>query len=275
VTSTDEHGSIVIVTNGNFFARLILGPLIRERHSQIAGIVIITGVRAGRSRRESIAEIRKRGGWRHFGYKVATYVVFSAAGILRPRRRYFVHEIAREHGIPLKFASQVNSPAITEQIRAWQPELLVSVSCPQRIGLETLSIPTSYAVNIHSSLLPAYAGISPYFWVLVRGEERTGTTVHVMREKFDSGAILVQKSLDIRPRESVFSLFYRLSLLGGEALSESASLVLEGKARPLEQDASRRSYYSSPTAIAVTALRRRGHRFARCGEILRALRETR
>ena len=48
---------IAVVTNGNFFSRVILDPVLRESGYEIAGVVVVTGVAAGKSRRESLLRI--------------------------------------------------------------------------------------------------------------------------------------------------------------------------------------------------------------------------
>ena len=136
------------------------------------------------------------------------------------------------------------------------------MSCPQRISETLLSLAKRGGINIHSSLLPAYAGLAPYLWVLANGERVTGTTVHWMTHKWDQGNILVQKECPIEPGVSVFHLFEALARLGGEALVEAVELALAG-AKGSQQDLSQRSYYSHPTAAACRDLKRRGYCFMR------------
>jgi methionyl-tRNA formyltransferase len=237
--------------------------------------VIVTGVAAGKTRRQSLLAILKSGGFRHFAYKGSTYGVFALSSLVLRRKSFFVHELARRHGIDLCFTTYVNEPRVYERVAAWRPDILVSVSCPQRIGARLLSSAAGVAINVHSSLLPRYAGIEPYLWVLAHGEEHTGTTVHVMREEFDTGDILVQKKLPILPGESVMSLFYRLSVLGGEALTEAIESVLAETTTPIPQDHADRTYYSWPTRDTIKAVYRHGHRLARLSDFRTALAQTR
>jgi len=92
------------------------------------------------------------------------------------------------------------------------------VSCPQRIKKDLLNLAQKAAINIHSSILPRYAGLAPYYWVLVNGEPETGVSVHYMTENFDEGNIIVQKKSVVRPGISAFNLFLKLANIGGEAL---------------------------------------------------------
>ena len=260
---------IVIVTNGNFFARLILARLFRERAKDIAGIVVITGIKAGKSRFKSLLEITRRAGLRHLAYKASTYIVFAIANLLYPRRAFFVPNLAKNFSRPVIYASQVNDRDVVDQVKEWKPDLLVSVSCPQLIQAELLDVPRICPINIHSSLLPSYSGLSPYFWVLANGEKSTGTTVHIMGKGFDSGKILIQQEADISRNETVFSLFMKLSNLGSDALAESVSGI--ANCEPKEQDLSEISYFSWPTLSAVKSLYRNGHRFVKFHDYVQAI----
>jgi folate-dependent phosphoribosylglycinamide formyltransferase PurN len=266
---------IVVLTNGNFFARVILDSLLRDRADDVAGIVVVTGIAAGRSRRQSLRKILESGGVRHFVFKASTYMIFAVSSLVLRKKSFFVHQLAKRFGIPVCFTQYVNEPRVFEQVTAWHPDILVSVSCPQRVDRSLLGVPTTVAVNVHSSLLPRYAGIEPYLWVLANGEATTGTTVHVMREDFDTGDIIVQKELEIRPRESAMSLFYRLSLLGREALTEAVDAIVADSATLARQDESRRTYFSWPTAETVAAVYRNGHRLVRISDYRAPLVDTR
>ena len=266
---------IVVITNGNFFSRVILDPLLRGPQYDVAGVVVVTGIAAGQTRWRSLLKIFTTGGVRHFAYKASTYIVFALSSQILRRRSFFVHQLAKRLSIDTCFTQYVNEPSVYERIVSWQPEILVSVSCPQRIGARLLSCPTKVAINVHSSLLPRYAGIEPYLWVLAKGETTTGTTVHIMREEFDTGDILVQRELAIDPGESVFSLFYRLSILGGEAVTQAIDAIITDLAAPVQQDGSERTYFSWPNSDAVRAIYDNGHRFARVSDFRRALSETR
>jgi folate-dependent phosphoribosylglycinamide formyltransferase PurN len=268
-------GRIVVITNGNFFSRLILDPLFRMPQYDVAGVVIVTGIAAGKTRWQSLSKILKTGGLRHFAYKASTYVVFALSSQVLRRRSFFAHQLAKRLSIDTCFTPYVNEPWISDRIASWRPDILVSVSCPQRIDARVLSLADKFAINVHSSLLPRYAGIEPYLWVLSRGETRTGTTVHIMREELDTGDILVQKELAIRPGESVFSLFYRLAILGGEAVTEAIDAVMTDTTQPVQQDESNRTYFSWPDIAAVQAMYDNGHRFARLSDFRRVLVETR
>lgn len=261
-----------MVTNGNYFARLILEPLLTRMRTDVVGILLVSGDYAGRTGLHALWHVGRRTDPHYTAYKVIQYGVFRAARLIWRRAWFEVQDMARALRIPCTSVARVNSDAGLAFCEAAQPDLLVSVSCPQRIRRRLLEVPRVASLNVHSSLLPRYAGLAPYYWVLSRGERQTGVSVHYMTEQFDEGNVLVQKVVPITPGTSAFNLFTQLARAGGEALVEAVPLALSGEAGE-PQDLTQRSYFSHPTPDSYRELKRRGFAIARWSEILQALRE--
>ena len=58
-------------------------------------------------------------------------------------------------------------------------------------------------VNVHPSLLPAFAGPHAIDDALAAGVETTGVTVHYVDEGLDTGTVIRQKEVPVEPRESL------------------------------------------------------------------------
>lgn len=263
---------LVVITNGNYFARLILDGILNRYTTQIAGVLVITGDYKGRTGWRALWELSRVTAWPYIAYKLFTYVAFGLAQRLYPRKAFSVAQSAKAKSIPVFEAASVKSPEALNWVESHKPDLLVSVSCPQMIGRKLLATARLGGINIHSSLLPKYAGLAPYYWVLSMGERETGTSVHYMTLKFDEGNILAQKPIQIEPGESAFHLFKRLAIVGNEAIQEALLLALEGKSG-VRQDLTGYTYFSNPTFESYKALRRNHHALVRLGEVLTAIRK--
>jgi len=100
----------------------------------------------------------------------------------------------REHG-DYKLIDNINSKRARVFLESLQPDVLISIACPQILRKKVLSIPRLGAWNVHSALLPRNRGMLPTFWSLYHGD-RPGVTLHRMVPELDAGEILLQRELD-------------------------------------------------------------------------------
>ena len=61
-------------------------------------------------------------------------------------------------------------------------------------------------INIHPSLLPKYKGLNTFERVIQNKEKFTGSTVHYVNKKLDSGKIIYQKKIKILQKDNIKSL---------------------------------------------------------------------
>ncbi len=87
-------------------------------------------------------------------------------------------------------------------------------------------------MNIHPSLLPAFAGgmdKNVHEEVLKAGVEVTGCTLHFVDETVDGGPIIMQKEVEVEFGETVDSLKEKVQKAEGEVFVEALNLYSEGK----------------------------------------------
>lgn len=264
--------SIIIITNGNYFSKLILEELFKKCNKSISGVLIITGDYRAKTGIKSLIWLFKKMAFPFFLYKAYINFVFIAIKKIFKNTLIDVERLAKYYNIPIKKEKYVNSMESIKWVKQFEPDLIISVSCPQRIKTTMLSIPTDGAINIHSSLLPAYAGLAPYFWVLSKGEKETGITVHYMTIEFDYGNILAQKRINIEKGESSLELFLRLSKIGSDLLLEAIDKIKKGN-KGIEQNKGLYSYYSHPKFMDYIQLRKRGHKLISINKLINIIGE--
>jgi methionyl-tRNA formyltransferase len=147
-----------------------------------------------------------------------------------------VKMIASQKGVPVYQPQNLEDAAFLKKITSLQPDLIVVVAFGRLLTPVLLNIPRIYCLNLHPSLLPEYRGPAPIPWVLIKGETKTGVTVQRMREKIDSGEIILQKTISIEPEDNTGTLTKKLSRLGAETLVEAINLIKKRKAKLKPQE---------------------------------------
>ncbi len=154
-----------------------------------------------------------------------------------------LHDAATEAAIPVIITRDLRKEEPFEQYRALGPELLVFAFVTDIVRKNVLDVPQHGTIQYHPSLLPKNRGISSMAWPLIAGEAKTGVSIFWVDEGIDTGPILIQREVEIRPEDTVGSIYFdRLYPMGVEMLAEAVKLVREGKAPRIDQDHSQASY---------------------------------
>lgn len=154
-----------------------------------------------------------------------------------------VAEWAGKNGIPVFCPETANTPEWIEKIGEMSPDVLFSFYFRRLLKPDILRIPPAGAYNLHGSLLPAYRGRCPVNWVLIRGEKKTGVTLHHMIERADAGDIVGQREVEISPEDTAASLYGKLCAGAGKLLDELLPLIVNGKAPRIPQDPAKATYF--------------------------------
>jgi methionyl-tRNA formyltransferase len=142
---------------------------------------------------------------------------------------------ALQHNIPVLQPENLRDPQFIESLKSYASDLIVVVAF--RILPATIfTMPTLGTFNLHASLLPRYRGAAPINYAIINGDAISGVTTFFLREKVDTGNILVQRSLEIGADETAGELYHRLSLLGAEVVLETVRAIEQGTATPKPQD---------------------------------------
>ena len=133
------------------------------------------------------------------GYHIAAVVTATdkPAGRGKKLTPSAVKEYAQAHDLPLLQPEKLRDEIFLQQLKALEADLFVVVAF-RMLPREVWSLPPLGTFNLHASLLPDYRGAAPINWAVINGETRTGLTTFLLDENIDTGAILLQRSLDPR-----------------------------------------------------------------------------
>jgi methionyl-tRNA formyltransferase len=144
--------------------------------------------------------------------------------------------------IPIYQPEKVKNEDFLKLFGKLDPEMVVLTAFGQILPEEIIEGPKYGCINVHPSLLPKYRGAAPVNWTLIQGEEKTGVTIIQMDKGIDSGDILLQEEIFIKPHESFGELNNRLSIMGAELLLKTISMILSGTVIKIPQDNSVATY---------------------------------
>ncbi len=184
-----------------------------------------------------------------FFRQLIRFVSFKAAGLMKLPTR-FPHSLkqtaSREHAdyITLK---KINTNDTRDLLSSLDPDIFLSLACPQILSKSTLAIPRLGAWNVHSSLLPLNRGMLPTFWSLFRGDQ-PGVTLHRMERKLDAGGILIQRPVDAsRENTSVEQLQVESKRITVDIISEGLSIIQRGDYKLIENSSDKATFNYFPS----------------------------
>ncbi len=166
-------------------------------------------------------------------------VVFVATHRDAPgEARWFpsVAELARVHGIAVLYAEETSAPEMGERLAAAAPELLFSFYYRNLLAPALLALPRLGSFNVHGSLLPKFRGRAPVNWAIIRGEKRTGATLHVMTERADAGPIVDQQAVLIGPDDTALEVQHRVTAAAVTVMARRIEELKSGTAPNAPQD---------------------------------------
>jgi methionyl-tRNA formyltransferase len=167
-----------------------------------------------------------------------------------------VADLCREHGIPFDMPEQVSGVSEgvdhgahwVARLSEIAPDFIFSFYYRNMLPMALLNTAKQGALNMHGSLLPQYRGRVPVNWAIVRGETRTGASLHYMVEKPDAGDIVAQQAVPILPDDTAQEVFNKVCIAAEIALDAVLPRLLEGTAPRLKNDLSQGGYFGGRKA---------------------------
>jgi methionyl-tRNA formyltransferase len=142
---------------------------------------------------------------------------------------------AQEAGIRVLQPDKLRDDFFLGELVSAKPELIIVVAYGRILPKAVLDLPRRGCINVHASLLPKYRGAAPISWSIINGEEKTGVTTMLMDEGLDTGAILLQREIEISREDTAGMLGCKLSDLGASLLIETIREIRDSSVRPVPQ----------------------------------------
>jgi len=150
-------------------------------------------------------------------------------------------QLGSEHGLEALHMSRRThgdaaalDQAMTAAMQAHQVDLVILAGYMKKIGPQLLSAYAHRILNIHPSLLPKHGGRGMYGMhvheaVIAAGETETGVTVHLVNAEYDSGDILVRRTVSVAADDDAESLAARVLEVEHRLYTEVLGKILSGE----------------------------------------------
>ncbi len=123
--------------------------------------------------------------------------------------------------------TRFRDPDSVEMLGNLDLDYIVGVHFPYIVPDEVLEIPRIGVTNLHPSLLPFNRGWHTPSWALLEGTP-AGVTLHFMDSGLDTGDIIAQAELAVRPDDTANTLYARLLDLEVAVFCDSWPLLASG-----------------------------------------------
>jgi methionyl-tRNA formyltransferase len=130
-------------------------------------------------------------------------------------------------------------------LEAVRPDLVVCFGFPWKIPADALAVPRLGWINCHPSLLPKHRGPIPIAWAIRAGDDEFGITFHRMDAEFDTGPILVQRTVPLGEPEPPDSFYPRLGPLYVESLVEALDRLAAGEEGAVQEGGSYETFFTA------------------------------
>jgi phosphoribosylglycinamide formyltransferase 1 len=100
--------------------------------------------------------------------------------------------------------------ALAEATAAYRPDLVVSAGFMKIVGKEFLARFGGRFLNTHPALLPSFPGAHGVRDALAYGVKVTGCTVHFVDDGVDTGPVIAQGVVEVRPDDTEDALHERI-----------------------------------------------------------------
>ena len=125
--------------------------------------------------------------------------------------------------------------ALLETLQSYETQLIVLAGCMVVMPKAVVEAYPNRIINVHPALIPSFCGTGCYGLhvhekALERGVKVTGATVHFVDEGTDTGPIILQKAVEILPKDTPETLQRRvMEQAEWQILPQAIDLIANGK----------------------------------------------
>lgn len=146
-----------------------------------------------------------------------------------------VKSFAEENDTPIVQFDSISEKQI-QFFETEKPDLFIVAAFGMILPKKLIELPRFGSINVHASLLPELRGPSPIHEALMQNKKETGTSIMLMDEGVDTGAVLTQKKVAIEDHDKYPQLEKKIIEASNEILVPTLENWIDDKIEPQQQD---------------------------------------
>ena len=244
----------IITMEDPLYTLPFIKEIVTKRKKDVIGIAVSKGDRLTIGRNKS-----------KLGYILALFLIMGPLSFIKnvyatisfklkkklSKKLSFIQEpglagFAEEMGIPLYKVANPNDGSFLDLLRKNDIDVIINQS-QSILKRELLDIPKIGVLNRHNALLPKNRGRLTPFWVLYKGEEETGVSIHFVTEGIDDGPIIVQERYSVERNDNFNTLVKKNYDLAPRAMLRALEKLEQGGYDYIENDSALATYNTVPT----------------------------
>lgn len=145
-----------------------------------------------------------------------------------------VKKYALSKGLRILQPEKLKSPEFIDTLKEINADLFIVIAF-RMLPEVVWQMPRLGTFNLHASLLPKYRGAAPINWAVINGEKETGVTTFFLKHEIDTGDIIQQETIDIKPQENVGDIHDKLMHLGAKMVVKTVKAIEGGNLKTYPQ----------------------------------------
>ena len=145
---------------------------------------------------------------KELSYKLSGVVTIQdkTSGRGQKKQESDVKKLGKKLNLKIFTPTELNDTTFIEKITKLNLDLIIVVAF-KKLPEILFKIPKHGTINLHASLLPKYRGAAPINWAIINGEKETGLTTFYINDKIDTGDIIHQTKVKIKPNWHLDELY--------------------------------------------------------------------
>jgi methionyl-tRNA formyltransferase len=135
-----------------------------------------------------------------------------------------VKKYALEKNLKILQPENLKNPDFINELRSLKADLQLVVAF-RMLPEVVWNMPSAGTYNLHASLLPRYRGAAPINWAIINGDEESGVTTFKLKHEIDTGNVLFQEKVLIKPEDNAGALHDVLMNVGAKLILKTVKKI--------------------------------------------------